>query len=72
MTEERSIGYEEGYQAGWNAALDAKATPSADVQLLTDEELEEIIAAKSGYGGTNLNAIIRATEQAVRQKVGLK
>ena len=46
--------------------------PPADVPLLTDDEREEIIAAKSGYGRTNLNAIIRATEQAVRQKAGLK
>ena len=27
MSEEYSVGYEEGYQAGWNAAIDAYTTP---------------------------------------------
>lgn len=53
-------------------ALFASPQPPADVPLLTDDEREEIIAAKSGYGRTNLNAIIRATEQAVRKKAGVK
>ena len=27
MSDEYSVGYEEGYQAGWNAAIDAYTTP---------------------------------------------
>ena len=44
-TEQYSIGYEEGYQAGWNAAMDAKPEQPAPV-------LQEPVAITTGvYGG---------------------
>jgi len=54
MTEEYSIGYDEGYQAGWNAAIDS-VPPAAQRQWvgLTDDEWDEL-ADKYGmiiFGG---------------------
>ena len=40
-TEEYSVGYNEGYQDGWNAALEP-ALPKRELVNLTDEEIEEI------------------------------
>jgi len=59
-TEQYSIGYDEGYQAGWNAAMDAKP---AQRKPLTYEEIEAIgrgISAED-YG---IFAIARAIEAA--------
>lgn len=37
-TEEYSIGYKEGYQEGWNAAIE-NAPPKREWQSLTDEQI---------------------------------
>ena len=39
-TEQYSIGYDEGYQDGWNAAMEAKPARKP----LTNEEMEKIAA----------------------------
>ena len=39
-TEEYSVGYEAGYQEGWNKAIDSLAQPER--QPLTDEQQEEM------------------------------
>lgn len=81
MTEEQSNGYQDLYQAGWNAAIDAKATPSADVPLLTDEERYDLYQqVMRGHHIDSLHYWLQgpahkyaiAIEQAVRQKAGLK
>ena len=81
MTEERSNGYQDLYQAGWNAAIDAKATPSADVPLLTDQEMYDLyqdVMRGSFIGSLHYwrlgpaHKYAVAIEQAVRQKAGLK
>ena len=46
MNEEWTVGYDEGYQAGWNAAMDAK--PARGWVGLTDEEIEEINVSLTG------------------------
>jgi hypothetical protein len=49
MTEEYSFGYDEGYQAGWNAAMDSiPAAPAPEVRKpalkpLTDEQRLDVI-----------------------------
>lgn len=45
--------------------------PAAEVPLLTDEEMMEMVTANAGYGGTNFDRVARAIEQATRRKVGL-
>lgn len=44
MSEEYSIGYSEGYQAGWNEAMDA-SPPAAKRQFvgLTNEEIFSVL-----------------------------
>lgn len=49
----------------------ASTPPPAEVPLLTDEEMMEMVTANAGYGGTNFDRVARAIEQAVRQKAGL-
>ena len=42
-TEEYSVGYDAGYQAGWNEAMDAQTTPPQRTWVgLTDEEIAEL------------------------------
>lgn len=40
-TEEYSVGYNEGYQEGWNAAL-GSAPPKREWVDLTDDEIEDV------------------------------
>ena len=43
MSEEYSVGYEEGYQAGWNAAIDAYTAPQPVKEVeLTDADVEAL------------------------------
>lgn len=44
-TEQYSIGYEEGHQAGWNAAMESLLPQR---QRLTDAEINEIELPPSG------------------------
>jgi len=43
-TEQYSIGYEEGYQDGWNAAV-GDAPPKREWVGLTDDEIHKIVDA---------------------------
>jgi hypothetical protein len=51
-TEEYSVGYEAGYQDGWNKAIDSMAQPplSAQRKPLTDEQHETLWAAICATG----------------------
>ena len=43
MSEEYSVGYEEGYQAGWNAAIDADtAPPQREWVEPSDEQIAKV------------------------------
>ena len=63
-TEQYSIGYEEGYQTGWNAAMEAKPEQPAQRTWvgLTDEEWNEIT------WGNEMYDIIRMVESKLREK----
>ena len=61
MNEEWTIGYEEGYQAGWNDAMDAK--PAREWVGLTDEERKDIWVDYD----TDMDAL-KAIEAKLREK----
>ena len=71
MTEEYSAGYQEGYRAGWNEAMDKK--PAA-WQGLTDAEIlecEEIINHRWGLVAEttrNLVGFVREIEAKLKDK----
>ena len=60
-TEQHSIGYEEGYQAGWNDAMESLP---AQRKPLTDEQIGDL---KGGYQSGRIGSfveLIRAIEAA--------
>lgn len=67
-TEEYQVGYEAGYQDGWNAAQQAEAVP-----LLSDAEIEAVMR-QLGWTGQSPDDLkyARLIEQAVRSKLNLK
>ena len=63
MNEEWTVGYDEGYQAGWNAAMDAK--PAREWVGLTDEE--KVALCKQFPDHLTFNSI-SAIEAKLREK----
>lgn len=63
MSEEYSIGFQEGYQSGWNSALEA-APPQR--QPLTDEQIKRLHSyIEFGVTGVAFGiALARAVETA--------
>ena len=71
MTEERSIGYGEGYQDGWNAAMDAKPEQAAPAQ---DEYkaayIEAMVASnEAGFSGMTAAETIRELNRMVSEQL---
>ena len=64
-TEEYSIGYEEGHQAGWNAAMDSLPAQRTWVGL-TEEEINELF--KDGLGFEKPRAIYLEIESKLKEK----
>ena len=75
MSEEYSVGYSEGYQAGWNEAIDVTPPAAQPAVPLTDEQ---IVAANYPDGEENeatiaapdveLIAFARAIEAKLKEK----
>ena len=61
-TEEYSIGYEEGHQAGWNAAMDSLPAQRTWVGL-TDEQIDDL-SRTMVKGSKSANWLCRAIEAA--------
>jgi len=82
-TEQYEIGYNEGYQDGWNAALKDDEPPQAEKQEPVVEHLWECLGRWSSYLAVNgteanlappnwlLDAVIAATSQPRKEWVGL-
>ena len=68
-TKEWSVGYDEGYQKGWNDAMDEKP-PQRTWVGLTDEEINEITSKVIGFNSCAgwEEDYARAIEQALKEK----
>jgi len=67
-TEEYSVGYEAGYQDGWNAATDA-TPPQRTWVGLTDEEIDDLFEANGNEPSALFwIAFARAIEEKLKKK----
>jgi hypothetical protein len=69
-TEQYSIGYEEGYQDGWNAAV-GDAPPKREWVELTDEEIMEMMNyGQYGRIPEYVRNFVDAIESKLKEKNG--
>ena len=61
MSEEFSVGYDQGYQDGWNECVDAKR----EWVSLTDDEIRKLF---NGYVAPENLLMFRAIEAALKEK----
>jgi len=66
-TEEYALGHQEGYQKGWNAAMDAISIQRQWVGL-TNEEIDLIVQKLFDSKHHTFNAFPRAIEAKLKEK----
>jgi hypothetical protein len=70
MNEEYCVGYAEGYQTGWNEAMDEKTARAAAMSVawvgLTDDEIKGIIGA---WGDTPIKGYTRKLFDQIEAKL---